>query len=180
MSCGSSGASLSIFLLLSSHISFSSFSLINFETVKYCIAERHETKRYAKSLNAYYEAAVKNQISLTLLNTGQGIIITVRAEEEDQREKIERKKNWEWLIEEEGRDTESVKRANSSFFLEWSLCCDVSQRARSSEGKDERRRACCCQRMERKREQDTERCRDLDIERRREKRNRDRDGERKL
>ena len=51
-------------------------SLINFETVKYFTSEYHEAERYDKSLKQYQQAAVKSQISLTLLNVGQGFIIS--------------------------------------------------------------------------------------------------------
>ncbi len=51
-------------------------SLINFETVKYFTSEHHEAKRYDRSLKNYAEAAVRSQLSLTLLNVGQGFIIS--------------------------------------------------------------------------------------------------------
>ncbi|MCC3860839.1 ABCB family ABC transporter ATP-binding protein/permease [Pseudemcibacter aquimaris] len=51
-------------------------SLINFETVKYFTSEHHEAERYDKSLKNYQQAAIKSQISLTLLNVGQGFIIS--------------------------------------------------------------------------------------------------------
>ena len=50
-------------------------SLINFETVKYFTSEYHEAERYDKSLKNYASAAERSQISLTLLNVGQGLII---------------------------------------------------------------------------------------------------------
>jgi len=52
-------------------------SLLNFETVKYFTAEQHELQRYSRSLAEYFAAAVQNQISLSLLNMGQGLIIGV-------------------------------------------------------------------------------------------------------
>mgnify|MGYP000362623976 FL=1 len=51
-------------------------SLINFETVKYFTSEHHEADRYNKSLKHYAEAAIRSQLSLTLLNVGQGFIIS--------------------------------------------------------------------------------------------------------
>ncbi len=52
-------------------------SLINFETVKYFTNEEHESKRYDVALERFESAAVRSQISLTLLNVGQGIIISL-------------------------------------------------------------------------------------------------------
>ena len=52
-------------------------SLINFETVKYFGNEIHETKRYDLAQRGYEEAAVRSRTSLSLLNIGQGIIISV-------------------------------------------------------------------------------------------------------
>ncbi len=52
-------------------------SLLNFETVKYFGNEAHEAHRYDSALSRYERAAVKSQTSLTLLNLGQGIIISV-------------------------------------------------------------------------------------------------------
>lgn len=51
-------------------------SLINFETVKYFTSELHEADRYDKSLRLYEKASIRSQLSLTLLNIGQGIIIS--------------------------------------------------------------------------------------------------------
>lgn len=51
-------------------------SLINFETVKYFTSEYHEAERYDKSLKQYEKAAIRSQVSLTLLNVGQGFIIS--------------------------------------------------------------------------------------------------------
>ena len=50
-------------------------SLLNFETVKYFNNERFETDRYGENLRKYREAAIKSQTSLSLLNTGQQLII---------------------------------------------------------------------------------------------------------
>ena len=52
-------------------------SLLNFETVKYFSNEQHEAMRYDSALKGYQSAAIKSQASLTLLNIGQGIIISV-------------------------------------------------------------------------------------------------------
>lgn len=52
-------------------------SLLNFETVKYFSNEQHEASRYDKALRGYQTAAIKSQFSLTLLNMGQGLIISV-------------------------------------------------------------------------------------------------------
>ncbi|PHV18973.1 metal ABC transporter permease [Janthinobacterium sp. BJB303] len=50
-------------------------SLINYETVKYFGNEDYEAKRYDEGLQRYESAAVKSQTSLSLLNTGQSLII---------------------------------------------------------------------------------------------------------
>ena len=50
-------------------------SLINYETVKYFGNEDYEARRYDDGLQRYEAAAVKSQTSLSLLNTGQSIII---------------------------------------------------------------------------------------------------------
>ena len=52
-------------------------SLINFETVKYFTNEEHESRRYDKALERFESAAVRSQFSLTLLNVGQGAIISL-------------------------------------------------------------------------------------------------------
>jgi len=52
-------------------------SLLNYETVKYFGNERHEAKRFDKSLDAYERAAVLSKTSLSLLNVGQGAVIAV-------------------------------------------------------------------------------------------------------
>ncbi len=50
-------------------------SLINYETVKYFGNEDYEARRYDHSLQSWEIAAVKSQTSLSLLNTGQSVII---------------------------------------------------------------------------------------------------------
>lgn len=51
-------------------------SLLNYETVKYFTNEAHEATRYDSALERYESAAVRSQLSLTLLNVGQGAIIS--------------------------------------------------------------------------------------------------------
>ena len=50
-------------------------SLLNYETVKYFNNEEFEARRYDENLEHYRRAAVKSQTSLSLLNTGQQLII---------------------------------------------------------------------------------------------------------
>ena len=50
-------------------------SLLNYETVKYFGNERHEQARFDLALARYEKAAVKNQVSLNMLNLGQACII---------------------------------------------------------------------------------------------------------
>ena len=52
-------------------------SLLNFETVKYFNAEGREAARYDASMQGYEKAATETQVSLTWLNFGQGLIITL-------------------------------------------------------------------------------------------------------
>lgn len=52
-------------------------SLLNYETVKYFNNEAYEIKRYDKTLDSWESMAVKSQNSMSLLNFGQGAIITV-------------------------------------------------------------------------------------------------------
>ena len=52
-------------------------SLLNYETVKYFGNEAHEAHRYDESLARYERAAVRNQVSLNMLNLGQATIIAV-------------------------------------------------------------------------------------------------------
>lgn len=50
-------------------------SLLNFETVKYFSNEQHESERYDNALKSYQEASTKSQLTLSLLNFGQSVII---------------------------------------------------------------------------------------------------------
>ncbi|MEC5218268.1 ABC-type transport system involved in Fe-S cluster assembly fused permease/ATPase subunit [Actimicrobium sp. GrIS 1.19] len=52
-------------------------SLINYETVKYFGNEDYEAHRYDDGLRRYEDAAVKSQSSLSMLNTGQSMIIAI-------------------------------------------------------------------------------------------------------
>ncbi|MBV8798878.1 MAG: ABC transporter ATP-binding protein/permease [Alphaproteobacteria bacterium] len=50
-------------------------SLLNYETVKYFNNERHETKRFDKSMARFANASIQAQTSLSVLNTGQAVIV---------------------------------------------------------------------------------------------------------
>lgn len=52
-------------------------SLLNYETVKYFNNEHHEANRYDTALRAYRKSAVSSKMTLSILNTGQSIIITL-------------------------------------------------------------------------------------------------------
>ena len=52
-------------------------SLLNYETVKYFNNEAFEARRYDENLERYRRAAVKSQRTLSLLNTGQQMIIAI-------------------------------------------------------------------------------------------------------
>lgn len=52
-------------------------SLLNYETVKYFGNEEYEAQRYDEGLQRYERAAVRSQNSLSLLNTGQSLIIAI-------------------------------------------------------------------------------------------------------
>jgi ATP-binding cassette subfamily B protein len=52
-------------------------SLLNYETVKYFNNEKHETRRFDKSMAKYANASIQAQTSLSLLNTGQATIIAL-------------------------------------------------------------------------------------------------------
>jgi ATP-binding cassette subfamily B protein len=51
-------------------------SLLNYETVKYFVAEQRETRRYDRSMARYEDASVKTYTSLAVLNAGQAAIFT--------------------------------------------------------------------------------------------------------
>ncbi len=51
-------------------------SLLNYETVKYFSNEAHESRRLDTALAKYETAAVKSSRTLSLLNVGQGVIIS--------------------------------------------------------------------------------------------------------
>src|SRR3954453_19401841 len=52
-------------------------SLLNYETVKYFVAEARETKRYDRSMERYERASVSSYVSLNVLNAGQAVIFTI-------------------------------------------------------------------------------------------------------
>lgn len=52
-------------------------SLLNHETVKIFSAERRETQRYDQALANYEQAAIVSQRTLSLLNLGQAVLITI-------------------------------------------------------------------------------------------------------
>lgn len=52
-------------------------SLLNFETVKYFGNEGWEARRYDESLAEWEDMAIKSQVSLSILNAGQAIIIAI-------------------------------------------------------------------------------------------------------
>jgi ABC-type transport system involved in Fe-S cluster assembly fused permease/ATPase subunit len=52
-------------------------SLLNFEMVKYFGNEEHEAARFDSALKRYETAAVKSKLSLSFLNIGQSVIISV-------------------------------------------------------------------------------------------------------
>jgi ATP-binding cassette subfamily B protein len=52
-------------------------SLLNYETVKYFNNEGHETRRFDKSMEKYANASIQTQISLSVLNTGQALIVAL-------------------------------------------------------------------------------------------------------
>jgi ATP-binding cassette, subfamily B, heavy metal transporter len=52
-------------------------SLLNYETVKYFNNEGHESRRYDLALQAYEKAGIKSRVTLSVLNTGQALIIAV-------------------------------------------------------------------------------------------------------
>src|SRR5205823_546063 len=52
-------------------------SLLNYETVKYFVAEEREAKRYDRTMARYEDASVKAYTSLAVLNAGQAVIFTI-------------------------------------------------------------------------------------------------------
>jgi ATP-binding cassette, subfamily B, heavy metal transporter len=52
-------------------------SLLNYETVKYFVAEEREAKRYDRSMARYEDASVQAYVSLAVLNAGQATIFTI-------------------------------------------------------------------------------------------------------
>lgn len=52
-------------------------ALLNYETVKYFGCEQYEYERYDQNLAQWVQAAIRNQVSLNLLNMGQALIITI-------------------------------------------------------------------------------------------------------
>lgn len=52
-------------------------SLLNYETVKYFGCEKHEVKRFDAAMNKFAKASIQSQVSLSLLNTGQAIIVAI-------------------------------------------------------------------------------------------------------
>ncbi len=52
-------------------------SLLNYETVKYFVAEEREARRYDRSMERYEIASVEAYVSLAVLNAGQATIFTI-------------------------------------------------------------------------------------------------------
>jgi len=52
-------------------------SLLNYETVKYFVAEEREARRYDRSMARYEDASVKAYTSLAVLNGGQAVLFTL-------------------------------------------------------------------------------------------------------
>src|SRR5947209_115171 len=52
-------------------------SLLNYETVKYFVAEEREKNRYDRSMARYEDASIKTYTSLAVLNAGQAAIFTL-------------------------------------------------------------------------------------------------------
>src|SRR5262249_36371939 len=52
-------------------------SLLNYETVKYFVAEEREARRYDRSMARYEDASVKAYVSLAVLNAGQAVLFTL-------------------------------------------------------------------------------------------------------
>ena len=52
-------------------------SLLNYETVKYFVAEEREAQRYDRTMARYEDASVKAYTSLAVLNAGQAALFTI-------------------------------------------------------------------------------------------------------
>ena len=52
-------------------------SLLNYETVKYFNNEAHETRRFDRSMEKFANASIASQTSLSILNTGQAVIVAL-------------------------------------------------------------------------------------------------------
>src|SRR5436190_38712 len=52
-------------------------SLLNYETVKYFVAEERERNRYDRSMARYEDASIKTYTSLAVLNAGQAVMFTL-------------------------------------------------------------------------------------------------------
>ena len=52
-------------------------SLLNYETVKYFVAEEREAQRYDRTMARYEDASVKAYTSLAVLNAGQAVLFTL-------------------------------------------------------------------------------------------------------
>src|SRR6266550_6239831 len=52
-------------------------SLLNYETVKYFVAEEREAARYDRAMERYEKASVESYVSLAVLNAGQATIFTI-------------------------------------------------------------------------------------------------------
>src|SRR3954451_12046399 len=52
-------------------------SLLNYETVKYFVAEEREASRYDRSMERYERASVEAYVSLSVLNAGQATIFSI-------------------------------------------------------------------------------------------------------
>jgi ABC-type transport system involved in Fe-S cluster assembly fused permease/ATPase subunit len=52
-------------------------SLLNYETVKYFVAEEREARRYDRSMARYEDASIKSYVSLAVLNGGQAVLFTL-------------------------------------------------------------------------------------------------------
>jgi ATP-binding cassette subfamily B protein len=57
--------------------SFAVDGMLNYETVKYFTNEQYELQQYDETLKDWEGAAVKSQASMSLLNFGQGVVITI-------------------------------------------------------------------------------------------------------